>query len=172
MKRFVRTVFSFVTVLLGVAAAASAQDEGACSTASAVGTWGWTETGTQFQPNGAVVFSAIGVTTHDAAGNVSGWTTRSIGGTMSRYTIKGTGTVNPDCTGTATVNLYDDSGNLFATATLDHVYVDNGRERYSIVTSSVRADGTKVPSAIIMYAKKMFPTYTMRFSLDRAPAIR
>lgn len=171
MKRF-RTMFFFATVLLGLAAVAPAQDEGACSTATAVGTWGWTETGTQFQPNGAVVFSAIGVTTHDADGNVSGWTTRSTGGTMSHYTIKGTGTVNPDCTGTATVNLYDDSGNLFSTAILDHVYVDNGRERYSIITSSVRPDGTKVPVAIIMYAKKMFPTYTMRFSLDRAPAIR
>lgn len=171
MKRF-RTMLFFATALLGLAAVAPAQDEGTCSAAALAGTWVWTETGTQFQPNGAVVFSAIGVTTHDAAGNVSGWTTRSIGGTMSHYTVKGTTTVNPDCTSASTVNLYDDSGNLFSTATLDHIYLDNGRERYSIITSATRADGTKVPSAIIMYAKKMFPTYTMRFSLDRAPAIR
>lgn len=169
MKRFVKTIFAFATIL-GLAAVATAQDEGTCTMASVAGTWGWTETGTIFQPNGAVVFSAIGVTVRDEDGNITGWTTRSTGGTMSRYTIRGSGAVNPDCTGTTTVRLYDQSANLFSTATLDVVYVDNSRERYEIVTSSLRADGTNVPAAILMYAKKMFPKYSMQLSIDRAAA--
>lgn len=160
MKRnIVRTIFPFATLLLSLAAVASAQDEGTCSNAGVAGEWGYTETGTLILPTGAVPYASVGSYTLDADGNLSGARTASAGGTIQKATIKGTATVNSDCTGTETLSFYDESGNLISTAVKALVFVDNAREVRKIITSAVLPNGTSVPAVLTTNAKKLFPDH-------------
>lgn len=150
-------VFFFATLLLGLAAVVSAQDDGTCSLAGVAGEWGHTLTGTLILPTGPVPFAAVGRSTLDADGNLSATQDSSVGGRVGKDTIKGTFTVNSDCTGTLTVGIYDQSGNLLRTATWATVFVDKRREMRAIITSLVLPDGTRVPSVVTQNAKKQFP---------------
>jgi len=160
MKPFVRTI-SFATLLLSLAIVAAAQD-GTCSPEAGVGTWGYTITGTLMVPGtGAVPFVVVGRSVSDADGNSLATQTSSLGGQISQDTLKGTGTLNPDCTTTFSVSIYDKSGNLLRTASWTGVYVDNGRELRAIMTSLVIANGTpngmSVPAVVTMNDKKLSP---------------
>ncbi len=128
-RNIIRTVFFLCAMSLSLAAVASAQPQGTCSTAS------------------------------DAHGNFSGTQTTSVGGRVSKETFTGTGTVNSDCTGTATFSVYDESGTtLLRTATFSVVFVDNGKEEREIATSLVlEPTGTQVPTVITGSAKKLSP---------------
>src|SRR5712691_2302774 len=153
----IRTVYLFCVLFLSLAAVASAQPQATCSTASVAGTWGFTDTGTVFLPTGPVPFAAVGTITGDAQGNFSVTQTTSVGDKVSKETFKGTGTVNSDCTGTATFSVYDESGTiLLRTATRSVVFVDNAREEYEIATSLVlEPSGTQVPTVISGSAKRL-----------------
>jgi hypothetical protein len=109
-RNIIRIVFFICAMSLSPAAVASAQPQGTCSTASAAGTWGFTDTGTLILLTGPVPFAAVGTITGDAHGNFSGTQTTSVGGRVSKETFTGTGTVNSDCTGTQTFSVYDESG--------------------------------------------------------------
>ncbi|WP_433983890.1 hypothetical protein RBB78_00010 [Tunturiibacter empetritectus] len=87
--------------------------------------------------------------------DLSGTATSSSDGNISNVTLKGTGTVNSDCTGTLTVGVYG-SGALVRTATFSIVYVNNAREGRAIVTSLVLASGATVPAVLTANAKKLF----------------
>jgi hypothetical protein len=160
MKRNIRRttlpIVFFATLLLSLAVVASAEDEGTCSTAGAAGEFGHTLTGTLILPTGPVPFAAAGRTTFDADGHFSGTQDSSVGGRVSKDTIKGTFTVNSDCTGTLTTGIFDQSGNLLRTATWATVFVDKGREIRAIITSLVLLDGTRVPSVVTLNGKKQF----------------
>jgi hypothetical protein len=82
-----------------------------------------------------------------------------VGGRVSKETFTGTGTVNSDCTGTATFSVYDESGTtLLRTATFSVVFVDNGREEREIATSLVlEPTGTRVLAVITGSAKRTIP---------------
>jgi hypothetical protein len=161
-RNIVLRVFFFATIMLSMAAVASAQVQGSCSPASVAGTWGYTDTGTLITPNGPVPFAAVGTITVDADGNFTGTQTSSAGGNVVKNAIKGTGTVNADCTGTATVRVYDELGTTpLRTATFFTVFVDNAREEREIATSlaAILPDGTSVPvpAVITGTARKLFP---------------
>jgi len=163
MKRnIVRTVFFLAALLLSLAAAASAQDrdDGTCSPSRVAGEWGYTYTGTIIlpAPTGPVPSAAVGRATFDAAGNVSTTQTSSTGGKVAENTVKGTYTVNSDCTGTLDVSIYDPSGTtLLRTATWAVVFVDHAREFRAILTSLVlEPSGTSVPPIVTMNGKKLF----------------
>jgi hypothetical protein len=126
-----------------------------CSNAEVAGEWAYTETGTVIPATVAVPFAAVARYTLDASGNLSGTATSSSGGTIANVTLRGTGTVNSDCTGTLIVGVYASAGNLVRTATFDVVYVDNAREGLAIVTSLVLANGTTVPAVLTANAKKL-----------------
>ena len=126
-----------------------------CSAATVAGDWAYTETGSVMPASVAVPFAAVARYTLDAGGNLSGTATSSSGGTVANVTLKGTGTVNADCTGTLTVGIYA-SGSLVRTATFDVVYVDGTREARAIIASLVLANGTIVPSVLTVDAKKIF----------------
>ena len=126
-----------------------------CSAAAVAGEWAYTEAGSVIPSSVAVPFAAVARYTLDAGGNLSGTATSSSGGTVANVTLKGTGTVNPDCTGTLTVGVYA-SGSLVRTATFDVVYVDGTREARAIIASLVLANGTIVPSVLTVDAKKVF----------------
>jgi hypothetical protein len=128
--------------------------DGLCSNAAVAGEWAYTETGTVIPPTGAVPFAAVARYTLAVDGDLSGTATSSSGGTVSNVTLHGIGTVNADCSGTLTVDVYA-SGTLVRTATFGIVYVDNAREGQAIVTSLVLASGASVPAVLTFDAKKL-----------------
>ena len=153
---FVRTIF-LATLLLSLAAIASAQDFGMCSPFGVAGEWGYSETGTLYLPSGPVPYVVLGKFTVDLAGNYTGQRTASVGGNISSTNLKGTITVNSDCTGTQTISLLDNSGNVTSTATKNLVFVDYAREYFGILTSVTLANGVSLNSAMTTTAKKLFP---------------
>jgi hypothetical protein len=126
-----------------------------CSALAVAGDWAYTETGSVLPAGVAVPFSAVARYTLEADGTLVGAATSSSGGAVSNVTLKGTFTVNPDCTGTLTVGVYA-SGNLVRTASFDVVYVDGARGARGIVTSLVLVNGTIVPSVLTIDAEKVF----------------
>jgi hypothetical protein len=151
-----------LAVILGLAALVgrgfltSAQASQGCTNAGVAGAWGYTETGTVYLPSGAVPYASVGSYTLDADGNLSGARTNNAGGAVQKATIKGTATVNSDCTGTETLSFYDDAGNVLNTAVKALVYVDNAREVRKIVTAAARS-GTEVQAVLTTDAKKLLP---------------
>jgi hypothetical protein len=139
----------------GASDAGDSSRNAACSAAAVAGDWAYTETGWVIPGTVAVPFAAVARYTLDADGNLSGTATSSSGGTLANVTLKGTSTVDRDCTGTLTVGVYA-QGNLVRTATFDVVYVNNGREARAIVVSLVLANGTLVPSVLTIDAKMLF----------------
>jgi hypothetical protein len=124
----------------------------ACSTASVAGRFGFTTTGS-IPAVGPV--AATGIFTQDASGNIIGTQTRSLNGSVADETFTGTATVNSDCTGTDTVQVFQD-GSLVRTTTLHVVYDDNGREARAIFTSLVlQPGGVILPSIITIEARKL-----------------
>jgi hypothetical protein len=99
--------------------------------------------------------AATGVFTQDPSGNITGTQTRSLNGDVADETFNGTATVNSDCTGTDTIQVYQ-NGALVRTTTLHVVYDDNGREARAVFTSLVLPDGTSLPSIISIEARKLF----------------
>ena len=124
----------------------------ACSTASTAGRFGFTTTGS-IPAVGPV--AATGIFTQDASGNITGTQTRSLNGSVADETFTGTATVNSDCTGTDTVQVFQD-GSLVRTTTLHVVYDDNGREARAIFTSLVlQPSGVSLPNIITIEARKL-----------------
>jgi hypothetical protein len=123
--------------------------------AGRAGDYGYSWTGTMFLSTGPVPVAAVGRSSFDDAGNMWGKQTVSRGGTITEFTLKGTYTFEPDCTGTITVEVYAPSGSLSSTATWATVTVDNMAETYATMTSMVAANGTAIPVAITSDAKKL-----------------
>jgi hypothetical protein len=94
----------------------------------------------------------------DAAGNViNGKATSSLNGSIFVETFSGTYTVNPDCTGTLTVDILDQSGNLLFTVTTYLAWDDNMREVRFIFTSAVSPVLGALQTVISGDARKMVP---------------
>jgi hypothetical protein len=98
-----------------------------CSLRGTAGKYGFTLTGVVIPSTGPVPIAAVGRAVLDDSGNVSGTESRSVGGGFADETFTGTYTVNPDCTGTATLNFYE-SGVLVRTSILSVVFDDHERE--------------------------------------------
>jgi len=88
--------------LLGFAQAAQAHD---CTVSDAAGRYGFTSSGSIVTPP-VGPFTAVGHVTLTEFGTFTGAQTTSIAGNLVAETIQGTFTVNPDCTGSATVYVY------------------------------------------------------------------
>jgi hypothetical protein len=136
----------FVLVVPGVHAA--------CTNATAAGTYGFTTTGTLILPTGPAPVTAVGSITFDLNGNTTGSQDRSVGGVFAHETIKGTLTVNRDCTISLLANVYDDSGNLVRTSTIPGVLVNNGK-RIRAMFESVVSNGVSLPSALAVDADRI-----------------
>jgi len=157
MKRnLARTILGipFLATLVSLAPAAQAHG---CTMPDVAGKWGYTYTGTIILPTGAIPAAAVGRFSLDAMGNISGTQTRNVGGSVAGETIKGTGTVNADCTGTYKVDVYDGAGNLLRTAVLASVFVDNATEFRAMFASLVLPSGASLPTVITINAKKLHP---------------
>jgi len=167
MKRFV-WIFFFATLMLSMASLASAQGQ-SCSAARMAGEYGHILSGVVYPPTlppgTAVAFEAVGKTTIDKDGNITGTQHSSLGGTVSKETIRGSITFNDDCTITWTVGIYDEMGTtLLRTVNWSGVIVGNGTdaESRSIITSLVMhltVNGIPVnmpiPAAVTCAVKRM-----------------
>jgi hypothetical protein len=154
-KGVVNTVVVILFTMLGLEEASLAH-AAPCSLASVAGRWGYTYTGSIILPTGAVPVASVGSFKQDAAGNISGRQNRSVGGSSGVEMIAGNITVSADCTGSATINVYDDAGHLLRSAELATVYVDRARGLRLIFQSLVQVDGTNLPVVITVDARKMF----------------
>jgi hypothetical protein len=111
--------------IVSIAPAAQARS---CSLQGVSGTYGYTTSGS-IPTLGAV--AAVGHISLDASGNLTGAQTASFNGAIVKETLSGTYTVNADCTGLATINVYH-SGVLVRTSSFDVVWDNNQRELRAI----------------------------------------
>jgi hypothetical protein len=155
MKRDGVSTLFLVGMLMSLPAVAK---DDTCSNADIEGDWGTTMTGTVINPTTGVAasFAAVNRATYDSDGNYEGTQTRSINGTIGRFTFEGTYVLNPDCTGTKTTRSYDPSGNLANTVIQDFVLLDGAKELSEIMTSNVLPNGTNIPVVITGNSKKLF----------------
>jgi hypothetical protein len=148
-------IISVVTLCMGLASAAYAEDNGRCSAANVAGKWGYTYTGTIILPTAAVPVATVGTFTLDTHGNFTATQNRSIGGAYAQETVTGTVTVKDNCTGTLNANVYQ-SGQLVRTAVIDLVF-DNNRQHLRAIFQSVSLpDGTNLPVVITIDGLRLF----------------
>ena len=138
------TIAAVTAVALAIAPTAKAQDFG-CSNVTVRGTFAQTGTGTiTSPPSMAGPLANVGTLTFDGNGGVTGSLVNSVNGNTLPSTETGTYKVNPDCTGTYTVQL-----SLGFTANAFFAIADGGNEIQIIVTD---------PGAVITCnAKRLYP---------------
>ncbi len=127
------TVFATAFVL-GILTRAEADEHRGCSNASLQGSFGFTSTGTVLAspPPFAGPFAEIGRQTFDGRGNTEATATLSANGNIVRVTVQGTYVVNPDCTGSMTLFVFE----LGISFNADFVIDDDGAELRAIVTET------------------------------------
>jgi hypothetical protein len=125
-------IVSAAAFLLGIVPMAQAADHRECSNATLQGSFGYTATGTLLSvpPPFAGPFGEVGRQTFDGRGNTDATATLSANGNTQKVTIQGTYIVNPDCTGSFTLNVSP----LGVTAHADFVIDDDGVEIRTIGT--------------------------------------
>jgi hypothetical protein len=155
IARTTLVIISAVTLGMGLATAAYAEDDGGCSTAKAAGKWGLTLTGVLILPTGPVPAAAVGRLSVDAAGNISGTEARNVGGGFANETVKGSWSVNSDCTATVTVNIYE-SGVLVRTSVLAAVLVNQSSKLRAVQESLTNPDGSTIPVVITLEGDRLF----------------
>ena len=119
------TAAAVIAIALATGPAAKAADKG-CTSSTVLGTYSYTATGfITAPPEFAGPFAEIGSQTFDGRGGTTATATLSQNGNILQVSVTGAYTVNPDCTGTLTlqvtqigitVNAFfviDDAGNGF-----------------------------------------------------------
>jgi hypothetical protein len=155
ISRITLAMIFLTTLYVGLAPSAHAQDGLGCSNGTVAGKWGFSLTGALLLSTGAVPGGAVGTLTVDPAGNISGTEARSIGGGFANETITGKWTVNSDCTGTASFQVYA-SGVLVRKTVFSFIFVDNSTGFFAVEQSLTTPDGTVVPAVITVNARKLF----------------
>lgn len=97
--------FLGTAVLLAFAQVAHTHE---CTLSDTAGRYGYTSTGSIVNPP-VGLFTAVGHVTFTETGTFTGAQTTSIAGNLVDEIVQGTYTVNPDCTGSATVYIYHGS---------------------------------------------------------------
>ena len=124
-----RRLFSTAFMLAGIALLATPAllaRNGPCSLQSVAGTYGYTISGNVLAGPAAGPTAGAGIITLNDDGTISnGSQTRSFNGSIADETTDGTYTVNDNCTGEASINVYDSNGTLVRTSLL-HLVWDDG----------------------------------------------
>jgi|HubBroStandDraft_1064217.scaffolds.fasta_scaffold117180_2 hypothetical protein len=117
---------------LCISPTAKAQNKG-CSNATLQGTFAYTSTGTiTSPPDLAGPVAEVGAQTFDGKGGTAATATLSSDGTILQLAITGTYTVNPDCTGTFTLQVVSPFQ-----ATIDVFFViDNGGDEFQAMETN------------------------------------
>lgn len=154
MRLNIRGILGAMILLVAFVWSAPSAQAAQCSQARAAGEYGFSLTGVVILPTGPVPIAGIGRATVDAAGNVSGTEARSVGGGYADETFTGTFTVNPDCTGSMTLNFYE-SGQLVRTSVVSTVTVSSGQELHGVQKSLTLPNGVKLPVVITLESKRI-----------------
>jgi hypothetical protein len=159
-RRIARSMFlaACLALVFTVLVAPLHAEASQCSTAASAGKWAYTYTGTIFTSNGPLPSAAVGHFSADAEGNLFGSQTRSVAGSSGVEDIVGTFSVNRDCTGTATINVFV-NGQLQRTAVLAVAYDNNMNHARGIFQSVVLPDGTNVPVVITSDNTRLAPRH-------------
>jgi hypothetical protein len=137
------TIAAVTALALGVVSPAKADNKG-CSNAALKGTFADRDTGWIFpSPTGSLPFAGVNVDTFDGNGNLTITGTASVNGNIMHGTSNGTYTVNPDCTGTYTVESPGLTVHAF------FVIDDSGDELQIVITDPGRV--------ILCVARRQFP---------------
>jgi hypothetical protein len=104
--KHIQTIFTLAALLApAISIPAQAADKG-CSVASLIGTFAYTGSGTiTSPPEIAGPVAEVGTQTFDGRGATMGTAMLSSDGNVSPITFTGTYLVNPDCTGTMTLQV-------------------------------------------------------------------
>ena len=148
---------TLVTIVLTIMVASTAPAANAqqCSLAAAAGSYGFTGNGVLLTPSGAVPIAAVGRINLRADGTVTGTEARSVGGDFANEALTGTWTINSNCWGTLTAQVFQ-SGKLVRTSVLSFVADANMTEIRNVQKSLTLPDGTKVPTVITFEGKRTF----------------
>jgi hypothetical protein len=139
-----------IALMAGLAPPAHADDH-QCSLARSAGKWSFTDSGTVVDVGPR---TAVGVFKLDGAGNLqNGLATSSLNGSTADETFSGTYTVNPDCTGTLSVEIFVSGVELFA-VTLNLAFDEDMKQMRGIFTSAVEPNGTTLSTVIGLEARK------------------
>jgi hypothetical protein len=154
-RRIARTglvIMFAATVVASVAAPAWADDHHRCSLGSAAGNWAFTDSGAVI---GVGPRTAVGILTFDRAGNVlNGVGTSSLNGNVADETFSGTYTVNPNCTGTISVEIFS-SGVEILVVTGNLAFDDNMDQLRGIFTSvTEEPSGTPLSTVIALEGRR------------------
>ena len=138
---------------LGVSMAVPAQAGGPpCSLARAAGNWAFTDSGTVL---GVGPRDAVGILTLDADGNLlNGVATSSLNGSIAEETFFGTYTVNSNCTGTISIEIFQ-SGTEILTVTVNIAFDDKMNELRGLFTSVVVPNGPSLPTVIAVNGRRL-----------------
>ena len=149
------TLLSSAIALFCLTAAAASQStqQGSCSDATVAGKFGYTSNGSLI---GIGPVAAAGIVAFDGKGKLSGHQTRSVNGDVADETFQGAYQVNSDCTMNELIEVYE-SGQLVRTSTVLVIIQDNGNSGSAIFTKIALPDGTVLPSALTLDAKRLFP---------------
>lgn len=122
-----------------IAPTAHATDKG-CSNSALTGTFAVTDNGVITAPASlAGPFADVGTLTFDGKGNTSGTAMASQSGNIFQLSLTGTYTVNPDCTGTFSLNVAVVNPPMtLGPTTAFFVIADSGNSFQSISTSPGR----------------------------------
>lgn len=145
-------IFALVALVMSLSPAANASR---CSIATVAGSWGVTLTGTLLLPTGPVPGAAVAKLNADSAGNITGTEARNVGGGFANETIAGAWTVNSDCTGVVSANIYE-SGVLVRTVVLSLVFDQSSTEIRMLQQSLTLPDGTSIPVVVTVQGRKLF----------------
>ena len=153
MKRNAANTFAMAlaaALILGITPQARADDEG-CANASLTGTFGYVSVGSIVAPPPlAGPFATVGTQTFDGKGGTAATAAVSQNGNILNVTIRGTYTVNPDCTGSMTVAISSQNPPVSLTGHIFFVIVDSGAGFRGIQTDpGVVVSGT---------GRKLFPS--------------
>lgn len=150
-----RTFILFLALLIqgGAMSLAQQPDQNAfsrCSNTNLIGGYGFTVTGTT---TNLEQYSLVGRFVADGRGGVTGTSIQAVNGVISRPAFTGTYTVNPDCSGTATLT-FDYGG----AAPLEFIIVDDGKTVTIIVAGENGGHGqNEVGTATRQFTKPHVP---------------
>jgi len=154
MKRTILKVIGGTLFLAALGGITPVSQAGQCSLGSSAGSYGFTLSGVVILSTGGVPIAAVGRADLDAAGNVSGTESRSVGGGFADETFTGTYAVNADCTGTTTIKFYE-SGQLVRTSVLSIVFDNNSREIRMVQKSLHLPNNAFLPVVITVEARRI-----------------
>ena len=125
-----------------------------CSLSSVAGNWAYTYSGTVFTTAGPLPAASVGHFKLDRSGNLSGGQTFNLAGQAEAEDIVGNLTLNGDCTGTATVQVFLNA-QLQRTSTLAVIFDTNENHTRAIFQSVVLPDATQLPTVITFDASRL-----------------